>query len=1412
MGSCGKVFLKLFTILNELNFPASIPAADPRLELLQFIPNFKALPVKASNLLAAKMEEFNVSKGTVIVSEGDNNRYVYLIASGEAEVSNNKDGKKTEKQKILKKGNWVGLSAMLENSFHSTTLTAITDPNTKTYRISYDAFNKILNEESAIGVAIAKYLTQELREIHDSVKLESKIVASTVKEIENKIEKTVETKLNDDKTIVMTIFDHKSYEKPYFDSAISKFNSETGFKLVCKYIELKLTKETAIMASGSKIVCIFVNDDASEDVLGILHTHGVQMIALRCAGFNNCDLKACQDLEISVVRVPAYSPYAVAEHCVALLLALNRKIHLAYNRVKTGNFSLNNLVGFDLHGKTIGVIGTGKVRIGFCFIQIMLGFGCNVLGYDMYKNKELENTENFRYVDDIKDLLISSQVISIHCPLMPENKYMINCETLKLLPKGAIIINTSRGALINTIDLIQSLKEGHIGGAGLDVYENETEYFFEDKSCEVLGDDILARLLSFQNVVITSHQAFLTEEALTAIANVTISNIKEFSIDKKAMKSHSNTRVRLSFIFDRRYLRHLISLHKTPPRNAASQNSEKKHAVVVFRIDNRRWKNQNRRRQPRRGFSLHALESASPVEPFNFNASFHNSLESHSDIQEVPLNQIPKLNIVILIVGSRGDVQPFLALGQELKKWGHKVRLATHETFRKFVQESELEFYPLGGDPAELMTYMVKNPGLLPSVDSVAKGDIGKKRSQMKEIIESTWLACTQNENDSSTKYVADAIIANPPSFGHIHIAEKLGIPLHIFFTMPWSQTSAFPSPLTLLTSSGKITKIMNTMSYDFVEIFTFQGLGDIINDFRTKTLELEPLAPTVGPFLMKILEIPHTYCWSPSLIPKPNDWGAHIDVCGFFFLDLATQSNYTPPNDLLEFLENGEKPIYVGFGSIVVDDPNGFTEMIFDAVRKSGVRIILSKGWGGIGNDKLDIPSNVYLIGNCPHDWLFQKVSAVCHHGGAGTTAAGLKAGKPTIIVPFFGDQTWWGSMVAAYGVGPAPIQFKQLTAKKLAHAFEIATSKEMSEKAQSLATLLNQENGLREGVRSFHHHLPLDKITCEVFNGKSSESVSRAEIARHFIPEMNKRVSDKGLISLKSQGHKFTTVEEYKPVCWSVPEKTVGKAVVESVYQVKSWTESLVSAGIDTARGALEMVDHKTKEVSEGISESLYQTTKGIVSATKDVSEGISESLSQTTKGIALASKSVSESFSQTTKGIVLASTNGLSESKKLTSAEAENVATGFSKGIFKAIYFPTSGTEKFWGHVSSPHEITSTDQNSNNSKAQVKNSVESAKEGPISFLRGFRESKSEVNTNPKNISGTSTGTSITDLLDSKGVYKYFRKKLLWQSPEEDISEAEDETVQTDGFVFVEMGDSSLNVTVVHDEFDEAEKSSDK
>lgn len=316
----------------------------------------------------------------------------------------------------------------------------------------------------------------------------------------------------------IAFFDTHLFEKNSFNEE----NKKAGHEIV--YFETRLTEQSANLAAGFPCVCAFVNDRLNRNTLKTLATNGTKLIALRSAGFNHVDLKAVEEFGMQVVRVPEYSPYAVAEHAMALILSLNRKIHRAHNRVREGNFSLEGLVGFDLHGKKVGLIGTGK--IGSVMAQILNGFGCKVLAYDLYEKSELKKL-GVQYVP-LPELLKNSDIISLHIPLTPQTRHILDDKAFALMKAGVMVINTGRGALIDTKSLIKSLKTGHIGAAGLDVYEEEEGIFFENLSDQVLQDDQLARLLTFPNVLLTSHQAFLTNEALGNIAHTTLQNISDF--------------------------------------------------------------------------------------------------------------------------------------------------------------------------------------------------------------------------------------------------------------------------------------------------------------------------------------------------------------------------------------------------------------------------------------------------------------------------------------------------------------------------------------------------------------------------------------------------------------------------------------------------------------------------------------------------------------------------------------------------------------------------------------------------------------------------------------------------------------------------------------------------------------------
>jgi UDP:flavonoid glycosyltransferase YjiC (YdhE family) len=297
---------------------------------------------------------------------------------------------------------------------------------------------------------------------------------------------------------------------------------------------------------------------------------------------------------------------------------------------------------------------------------------------------------------------------------------------------------------------------------------------------------------------------------------------------------------------------------------------------------------------------------------------------------------------------------------------------------------------------------------------------------------------------------------------------------------MPWSPTQQFPHPLANIQSSNADVNMTNFVSYALVEMMTWQGLGDVINRFRERALGLDPISLIWAPGMLSRLRVPYTYCWSPALIPKPRDWGQQISISGFYFLSLA--SSYTPEAALAAYLAEGPPPVYIGFGSIVVDDPDSMTKMIFEAVKKASVRALVSKGWGGLGADALGIPEGVFMLGNVPHDWLFQHVSCVVHHGGAGTTAAGIATGKPTVVVPFFGDQPFWGAMVARAGAGPIPIPYKLLTADKLAAALTEALKPETLAKAKELGARIKEEKGTEVGGKAFHDLLDVDSLRCSL------------------------------------------------------------------------------------------------------------------------------------------------------------------------------------------------------------------------------------------------------------------------------------------------------------------------------------------
>ncbi|MBB5218760.1 D-lactate dehydrogenase [Treponema rectale] len=322
----------------------------------------------------------------------------------------------------------------------------------------------------------------------------------------------------------IAFYDTHSYDKKSFEETNKNFNFQIAFH------EFKLNENTVITAQGFDAVCVFVNDVVNAQVINSLKEYGVKLIALRCAGFNNVDLKAAASAGIKVVRVPAYSPYAVAEHGIALLMALTRHIPQAYLRTKTANFNIEGLTGRDLHGLTAGVLGTGK--IGRIMAGLLKAFGMKIIVYDPFPNEEWAKETGAEYVS-LEEIFRQSDVLSLHCPLTEETKHIVNHDTMKMMKKDAVIINTGRGALIDSKALVHALKHQHIGGIAMDVYEEESKYFFSDWSTDIMTDDVLARLLTFPNVIITGHQAFLTTNALKNISETTLQNIKDFEQNKE---------------------------------------------------------------------------------------------------------------------------------------------------------------------------------------------------------------------------------------------------------------------------------------------------------------------------------------------------------------------------------------------------------------------------------------------------------------------------------------------------------------------------------------------------------------------------------------------------------------------------------------------------------------------------------------------------------------------------------------------------------------------------------------------------------------------------------------------------------------------------------------------------------------
>jgi D-lactate dehydrogenase len=462
---------------------------------------FSSCRPETREALTASAERRQLQPGETLFEEGDDGTFMFAVESGRLTVRASTGAETSVVLRDMTAGEVGGLTTMTTEKKRSATVTAADESVVIT--IPKEVFVRSLETHGDLARAVIAFLAKRVRS-------KTRRLASLM------------SGPRDEGTPV-AVFDAKSYDAQAFEALDADDLSFHCF-------EAKLDERTAALAAGHPVVCAFVNDDLSAPVVRALAENGVGLIAMRCAGYNNVDLSAAKEAGLDVVRVPAYSPHAVAEHAMALVLSLNRKIHRAYNRVREANFSLGGLVGFDLHGRTMGVVGMGK--IGSCMAEIAKGFGMTVLAFDAYPDADLAERIGFEYVE-LEPLLARSDVVSLHAPLNPDTYHLIDADRIGGMKRGAMLINTSRGGLVDAAALIDALKSGQIGAAGLDVYEEESEYFFEDRSDRVITDDLLARLITFNNVLVTSHQAFLTHEALSNIATTTWDNIRAWLSGKR---------------------------------------------------------------------------------------------------------------------------------------------------------------------------------------------------------------------------------------------------------------------------------------------------------------------------------------------------------------------------------------------------------------------------------------------------------------------------------------------------------------------------------------------------------------------------------------------------------------------------------------------------------------------------------------------------------------------------------------------------------------------------------------------------------------------------------------------------------------------------------------------------------------
>lgn len=474
------------------------------LELLKKVRCFSRLDEETLAIVAGAVRPVKFKDGDQLCVEGEIGDRMFIIESGEVAVLMDVEDGEPVEINLLKRGDIAGEMGLFGQKTRTATLGA--RGQCQVLALDYEIFDDLLRQHGSIARGLLSYVSGYLARERSMV---TKLMAKDL-----------------DKGLRVAFF----HTSPYRNLL---YQSKNQYNYAMHFFTPRLTLDTVSLAAGFRVIVVSANDDLDEAVINELHELGVELIALRCAGFNNVDLEVCQRHGISVARVPAYSPYAVAEHAVALMMALNRRTHRAHNRIREGNFSLDGLVGFDMHNRTAGVIGTGK--IGTCLLNILHGFGCHLIAFDLHPNQDLVERLGVRYVQ-LKTIFEASDIISLHAPLTPKTHHMINAATIKKMKPGVMLINTARGGLVDTEALLDGLKSGTIGYAGLDVYEEEAEYFYKDLSDEIISDDMLARLTTFNNVMITSHQGSLTDIAQGNMADTTLFNIREFEQGKRGVE------------------------------------------------------------------------------------------------------------------------------------------------------------------------------------------------------------------------------------------------------------------------------------------------------------------------------------------------------------------------------------------------------------------------------------------------------------------------------------------------------------------------------------------------------------------------------------------------------------------------------------------------------------------------------------------------------------------------------------------------------------------------------------------------------------------------------------------------------------------------------------------------------------